>query len=119
MATKTKAVRPNKTRRVSQASRRFYREDNRANIPLRYFLETDRDYPYRSADGRIDCNLVSAAIKRFPGQVLLRQLFGYRPFLQALQCKGFFILNAALTRNTNPQPMVVKITQRVLKKIDQ
>lgn len=59
-----KAVRPNKTRRVSQAARRFYREDKRAGIPLRYFLETDRDYPYRSADGRIDCNLVSAALKR-------------------------------------------------------
>jgi len=59
-----KPVKPNKTRKVSETVRHYTRESNRPNIPLRCFLESDRDYPYRNADGRIDCNLVSAAIKR-------------------------------------------------------
>jgi DNA phosphorothioation-associated putative methyltransferase len=56
-------IKPNKTRRVSQACRRYYAGD-RSKIPLSHFAERDRDYPYRAPDGRIDCNLVSAGIKR-------------------------------------------------------
>lgn len=61
---RARPIPPNKTRRVAQCRREYYRESNRAKIPLRHFLERDRDYPYRTRDGRIDCNLVSAAIKR-------------------------------------------------------
>ncbi len=56
-------VRPNKTRKISQGCRAYYKGD-RSKIPLRHFLEKDRDYPYRTTSGRIDCNMVSAAIKR-------------------------------------------------------
>lgn len=58
-------IEPNKTRKVSQAFRHCYRDlAARKKMPLSHFLEGDRDYPYRTPDGRIDCNAVSAAIKR-------------------------------------------------------
>ena len=56
-------IKPNKRRKVSQACREFYAGD-RSNIPKRYFLGKDRQYPYRAPNGRVDCNLLSGAIKR-------------------------------------------------------
>ena len=61
------ATRPNKTRKVAASVRRFYAsEKNRRRVPATYFLDRkNRDYPVRNPkSGVIDCNLVSAAIKR-------------------------------------------------------
>lgn len=58
-------IKPHARRKVAERTRAAYDSDEkRAAMPLSHFLEKDRDYPYRAPDGRIDCNLVSAAIKR-------------------------------------------------------
>jgi DNA phosphorothioation-associated putative methyltransferase len=56
-------IKPNKRRRVSKAVRAYYAGD-RSHVPRGHFLASGRRYPYRTREGRIDCNLLSGSIKR-------------------------------------------------------
>jgi DNA phosphorothioation-associated putative methyltransferase len=61
--TRQRPVKPNRSRKVSQACRLYYAGDRKA-IDRGHFLASGRRYPYRNREGRIDCNLLSGSIKR-------------------------------------------------------